>query len=219
MTPPLEPKLSVLDSPQRRLWDELVQVPEPFVLYGGTAIALRLGHRNSVDFDLFAIQDIDPDALLRTIPFLIDSRVVQKSPNTLTCVVDRQGPVKVSFFGVPNICQVAKPAVAVGHSLKIASLIDLAGMKAGVIQNRAEAKDYIDLNAIRSIGRIDLSTALAAAATIHGNHFNPIISLKALCYFEEGDLGQLDERIRADLLAAVKSVDLDRLPSVSEMDA
>ncbi len=47
------PRLDILPLSQRRLWDELGELPEEFVLYGGTAIALHLGHRQSVDFDFF----------------------------------------------------------------------------------------------------------------------------------------------------------------------
>ena len=48
------PKLEILPHAQRRLWDELRQTPEEFVLYRGTALALRLGHRHSEDFDFFS---------------------------------------------------------------------------------------------------------------------------------------------------------------------
>jgi hypothetical protein len=47
------PRLDIVPPPQRRLWDELAAVPAAFVLYGGTAVALQLGHRTSVDFDFF----------------------------------------------------------------------------------------------------------------------------------------------------------------------
>jgi hypothetical protein len=48
------PRLDILPLPQRRLWDELAGVPPQFVLYGGTAIALHLGHRQSLDFEVCA---------------------------------------------------------------------------------------------------------------------------------------------------------------------
>jgi len=48
----LEPRLDILRESQRRLWSELDAVPPDFVLYGGTGIALQLGHRVSEDFDL-----------------------------------------------------------------------------------------------------------------------------------------------------------------------
>jgi Nucleotidyl transferase AbiEii toxin, Type IV TA system len=49
------PRLDILPDVQQRLWPELAQTPDNFTLYGGTAIALRLGHRQSVDFDFFAL--------------------------------------------------------------------------------------------------------------------------------------------------------------------
>ena len=55
------PRLDILPAPQRRLWDELVETPKEFALYGGTAIALQLGHRESVDFDFFGSRSLDPD--------------------------------------------------------------------------------------------------------------------------------------------------------------
>ena len=54
------PKLDILPAAQRRLWDEFVSVPLEFVLYGETAIALYLAHRNSVDFDFFGNKAFNP---------------------------------------------------------------------------------------------------------------------------------------------------------------
>ena len=53
MTNDFAPRLDILPKPARRLWDELATVPPEFVLYGGTAVALHLGHRQSADFDFF----------------------------------------------------------------------------------------------------------------------------------------------------------------------
>lgn len=209
-------QLDVLPISQRRLWDELIDVPGPFVLYGGTAIALYLGHRKSVDFDFFGSETFDPDDLYRTVPFLADSEVIQKSGNTLTCLVDRGGDVQVSFFGVPDIVQIKKPLIADGNGLKIASLIDLAGMKVSVVQKRAEAKDYIDIDAIIQDGVIDLPLALAAGRRIYGRSFNPEITLKALSFFEDGNLNTLPQEVRGRLERSVRAVDLDRLPFIEQ---
>jgi hypothetical protein len=57
------PRLDVLPEAQRRLWGELTAVPDEFTLYGGTALALHLGHRKSVDFDFFGKRAIDVAAL------------------------------------------------------------------------------------------------------------------------------------------------------------
>jgi hypothetical protein len=64
------PRLDILPAPQRRLWAELSAVPKEFVLYGGTAIALHLGHRESVDFDFFGNKPLYPEQLVLSLPFL-----------------------------------------------------------------------------------------------------------------------------------------------------
>lgn len=204
------PQLQILPAPQRLLWDELAALPEGFILYGGTAIALQLGHRESIDFDFFAFKPFETLALLHEVNFLVGAQIVQQAKNTLTCRVNRDGIVYVSFFCVPRLKQILPPLRGDG-GVPIASLLDLAGMKAAVVQQRPEAKDYIDLDAIMQSG-IDLPTALAAAQAIYGDSFNPQITLKALSYFEEGDLGLVSLPIKQRILAAVDRVDLMALP-------
>ena len=188
------------------------EVPIEFILYGGTAVALRLGHRASVDFDFFAALEFDADTIYESIGFLNESMVVQKSANTLTCIVDRSGPVQCSFFGVPKLKKVGNPDRIESNGLQVASMIDLAGTKAAVVQKRAEAKDYFDLDAMIVSGEVDLSQALAAAKRIYGSVFNPQITLKALSYFDDGNLATLGSGVRERLAAAVKRVDLNQLP-------
>src|SRR5262249_32106131 len=99
------------------------------------------------------------------------------------------------------------------NGLKVASLVDLAGTKAHVVQARAEAKDYIDIDALIRVANVDLPTSLAAAQTIFGPDFNPQITLKALSFFDEGDLRRLPQDMKSRLAAAARDVDLDKLPS------
>ena len=209
----IAPKLDILPAPPRRLWDELHAVPEPFILYGGTAIALHLGHRQSEDFDFFADADIDVDGLYRSLPFLQGSRIIQREPNTLDCIVDRGGPVKVSFLGVPNVRRIRAPHVAPDTGLRIADLLDLAGTKANVVQARAQRKDYIDIDALITAG-IDLPTQLAAARLVYGPSFPPTETLKALTYFGNGDLPLLPDDVKRRLVRAAAAVDPLRLPSL-----
>jgi hypothetical protein len=185
---PFSPRLQILPASQRLLWDELNQVPEEFTLYGGTALALRLGHRASVDFDFFGANDFDPLLFAERVLFLKNARIVQRAPNTLTAIVARGADVKVSFFGLPHLKKVLEPDIAPGNALKIASLLDLAGTKASVVQARAEAKDYLDIAALIEAG-VDLAQALSAAKLIYADSFNPQITLKALSYFDEGNRG------------------------------
>lgn len=210
------PRLEVLPEAQRRLWGELSAVPDEFTLYGGTALALHLGHRHSVDFDFFGSRAIDIASLETGIPFLSGAAVVQREENTLTAIVDRGAPVKVSFFGVPKLSRLAAPVIAKDNGLKVASLLDLAGTKASVLQMRAESRDYIDMDALIHIGKVGLPFALAAAERLYGPSFNPEITLKALSYFDDGDLRELPADIKSRLAGAVNKVDLDHLPSVED---
>ena len=213
------PRLDILPPPQRRLWDELAAVPAEFALYGGTAVALHLGHRQSADFDFFGAQLFDSGALAAAIPFLGTATIIQRAPNTLSAIVGRGGAVQVSFFGVPAIPRLRPPHVAPDNGLQVASLLDLAGTKASVVQQRAEAKDYLDIDAILRDGRIDLPMALAAAQAIYGAQFNPQITLKALSFFDDGNLRQLPDAVKRRLAAAVRAVDLDLLPRIAKPDA
>jgi hypothetical protein len=214
MTTRFMPRLDILPLPQQRLWEELSAMPDEFVLYGGTAIALHFGHRESVDFDFFSSQALDENTLTLALPFLANAVVTQRAPNTLTCRVERGGPVKLSFFGLPELPRLLPPLVAPDNGLKIASLLDLAGTKAAVVQMRAEAKDYIDLDALMSDGGIALPKMLAAAQAIYGQQFNPLNTLKALCYYSDGNLPQLPEALKARLINAVQNTDLDCLPTL-----
>lgn len=205
------PDLEILPFAQRRLWSELGVTPPEFALYGGTAIALRLGHRVSVDFDFFSSEPFDPGKLAEALPYLRGAERVQVAPNTLTCRVQRDGPVLISFFGGLRLGQVAAHDVALETGVRVASLLDLAGTKADIVQKRAEAKDYLDLDALVRNG-IDLSTALAAARVIYGPSFNPLATLKALAYF--GDVSGIFRDVQERLGKAVARVDVNGIPSI-----
>lgn len=208
--------LEILPPPQRTLWNELSEVSREFVLYGGTALALHLGHRNSVDFDFFGSRALNLSQIEQGISFLKGANVIQRDKNTLSAIVDRGGPVKVSFFGVPNLPRLCAAVVAEDNGLGVASLLDLAGTKASVVQMRAEAKDYIDIDALITAAKVDLPLALSAAQRLYGSTFNPQITLKALSYFDDGDLPLLPEDMKLRLATAAREVDLDHLPSIDK---
>jgi hypothetical protein len=208
------PHLEILPPSQRKFWDELSELSQEFVLYGGTGLALHLGHRNSVDFDFFGSRELDLSRIEREISFLKGANIIQRDKNTLSAIVDRGGPIQVSFFGVPNLPRLSPVVVAEDNGLSVASLLDLAGTKASVVQVRAEAKDYLDIDALIRVGKVDLSLALSAAQQIYGSTFNPQITLKALSFFDDGNLRNLPEDTKLRLVAAARDVDLDRLPAI-----
>lgn len=210
----LQPRLDALPRSQRLLWPELQSTPAEFVLYGGTGLALRLAHRESEDFDFFSSDPLDGERLLAEVPYLDHAEVVQRAENTLTCLVDRDGPIRVSFFGGLALDRVQDPERVEGPGLLVASLLDLAATKAHVVQGRASAKDYLDVDALVHLGGISLSHALGAAAAVYGDRFNPILTLKALTFFGDGDLAAIPAGVRERLAEAIRAVDLNRIPTL-----
>lgn len=210
------PHLAVLPPAQRQVWPELAPTATlGLVLYGGTAIALRLGHRASVDFDFFTDRPLDKDALRAAFPFIGQSLVLQDQPDTFTVLTPDQGSgeqVKVSFFGSIAFGRVGEPGMTSDGVAQVASLNDLMATKLKVLLQRVEAKDYLDIaTLIAAGGRLD--GGLAGARVLYGPNFQPSECLKALVYFKGGDLDTLTEDTRTTLVRAVGAV--GPLPGVS----
>lgn len=210
MSHTFKPRLEILPPAQLRLWPELAATVDlGFVLYGGTAIALRLGHRASVDFDFFSDKPLDRAALQDAFSFLAQSTVLQDERNALSVLVPYGDAVhthvKVSFFGTIGFGRVGVPDATQDSILQVASLDDLMATKVKVVLQRAEAKDYRDIAAMVRAG-VSLARGLGAASTLFGTNFQPSESLKALVYFEDGDLQTLTQTERQELVKAVSSV-------------
>ena len=177
-------------------------------------MALRLGHRESEDFDFFSTEPFEPRELQNAVPYLRGARVTQREENTLTCAVG-QVSVKVSFFGGVNIRAVHKPDLA-DNGLRIASLLDVAATKAAAVQSRAARKDYDDMAAIIVAG-MSLGDILGAAAAVFGTaSFNPLITLKALAHHDDKALRDqagrgLSRSVRETLTRAIQDVDLSTI--------
>lgn len=211
MSGAFKPKRHILPASQRKLWPHLTAtIGLGFVLYGGTAIALRLGHRTSVDFDFFTDQALDHHTLRAAMPFLDKATTLQESADTLTVITanstDDSRGVKVSFFGSIGFGRVGTPQFTDDRVIQVASLDDLMATKLKVILQRVEAKDYRDIAAMIGAGT-SLADGLAAARQLFGNAFQPSESLKALTWFEGGDLDTLPISAQTTLIQAARSVD------------
>ncbi len=205
-----KPRLDVLPPAQQKLWQSLQSATAlGLVLYGGTAIALRLGHRQSVDFDFFAHGPLNRTAIEASFSFIREATVLQDSPNALSVLVTSGNvpttPVKVSFFGTIEFGRVGVPDMTEDRVLNVASLADLMATKLKVVLQRAEAKDYRDVAAMIRAG-IGLAQGLADARALFGPSFQPSESLKALVYFSDGDLRSLGKDDKEALVHAVSAV-------------
>lgn len=220
MNATFQPRCHTLSAAQRLLWPQLAGTRSlGYVLYGGTAIALRLGHRVSVDFDFFTEQPLDQPGLRRALPMLADADTLQASANTWTVLTKppqaNGAGIKISFFGSIDCGRVGAPDNTADGMLQVASLADLMATKLKVILQRVEAKDYRDIAAMIRAGA-ELARGLAAARVMFGNTFQPSESLKALTWFQGGDLDTLtadDQDILIEASSAVRGLPV--IPLVS----
>lgn len=193
--PPEQKALLPLLGPTRRLG---------YTLYGGTAIALQLGHRESIDFDFFTDRPMNEEQLLTVMPALRSAQTTQREPETWTMIIRPEGAkreVKVSFFGGLGFGRVGQPILTDGKEIAMASLDDLMGHKLKVLLQRVEAKDYLDIAAMLAAGQ-SLEHGLGAASAMFST-FPPAEALRTLTYFKGGDLERVEQRDRDILRHAV----------------
>jgi hypothetical protein len=206
-----EPKTAILPKPQKEIWPRLAPAAGlSFVLYGGTAVVLHLGHRTSVDFDFFRAAPLDKEGIEASFPFMRDAQTIQEADNTLVIMAAMpSGSVRVSFFGNMDIGKINEPLETNDSILLVASLEDLLATKLKTILDRAEAKDYQDISAMLSAG-ISLEKALGAFAKMYGK--DPALALRAMGFFKDGDLPSLPAADQNILRAA-----RDRVSEIPEV--
>jgi Nucleotidyl transferase AbiEii toxin, Type IV TA system len=196
-----EPKTAILPPAQREIWPQLAPASQlSFVLYGGTAVALHLGHRQSLDFDFFNADPLDKTRLANAFAFMPEAQIVREDPQTLVIAAKTpSAPVKISFFGSMGLGHVNAPLQTADDVLLVASLEDLLATKLKAIIDRAEAKDYRDIAAMLRAGT-SLERGLAAFGAMFGR--DAALPLRALGYFQDGDLPTLPADDQAGLRAA-----------------
>jgi hypothetical protein len=167
----LEPNLNILPEIQRNIWPSFQDMPKYFVLYGGTAVALRFAHRPSVDFDFFTTrQDIDLKEVGQSIPLVsrLPHEVILDSKNQVDFRLLFEGDsIKITLLNNRYIFagSVMPPDIAAGNNVKIASPLDLLACKVLALHRRSEARDFIDIAEIIKNGT-DLQKGFEAAYAI-----------------------------------------------------
>lgn len=197
---------SILPSAQKIIWPELKSIRDDFVLYGGTAIALRFGHRQSVDFDFFTEKPLHHKKIVRSLPLIENAEILQSEKNTYTVMVPvKDDYVKISFFGGIDFGRVGIPEITGDGNLYIASLQDLMATKLKVLMQRVEQKDYIDIAALLEHG-VSLGIGLASSIALFGKVFSVSDCLRALEYFEDPNLKNLLDSDKCVIKDAVKKI-------------
>lgn len=168
----------ILTKEQLDLLSLLEDFSKGFGLVGGTAIALHIGHRRSIDFDLFSDGQFNNQSILKKIKrtLKIDEIIVNKL-DELTFTLNG---VKFTFFNFPYKLSYSKK---IGIFVRMPDLLTLAAMKAFALGMRAKWKDYIDLYFIIK-DHYSIEDISKKAKKIFGSHFNEKIFRGQLAYFE-----------------------------------
>ncbi|MFH1262857.1 MAG: nucleotidyl transferase AbiEii/AbiGii toxin family protein [Pseudomonadota bacterium] len=158
---------------------------ERFYLAGGTAIALQLRHRISLDLDLFSgtneLRDRDRDSILRALRPAGGLEVVENSEGTLNLRIDGAA---VSLFHYPY--PLVHVVAGKWQGLPVADLRDIGAMKLSAVVGRGSKKDFIDLFFLAK--KLGLRASLETAEGRFRDHPGfTIAALKALVYFEDAE--------------------------------
>jgi hypothetical protein len=203
---PLNWHLNILPADQRALWEHELQAGFPgWVLYGDTALALRLGHRTSVDFDFFSADPLVP--LEFRDRYGLEGDILQADVNTLSVL---HHGVKLSFFGGLSLGVLHEPDFF--GQCPVASLEDLAAGKLAALVNRVELKDYLDVVALLRHG-CELPRLLSCANAVYRGEFPIAACLKSLAWFDDPALAELPAKDRHLLEQA--SLAVDQVPTIS----
>jgi hypothetical protein len=213
-----KPHLEVLPQSQKETWSTLGwTTTNRFVLYGGTAIVLRCGHRASIDFDFFTDQQLNQAIIFKEIRESgMAFRVVQDEKNSLT-VVAETGDVRLSFFGGLEMGRVGVPELTDDGVVLVASSLDVLGTKLKVIMQRAESKDYSNIAQLLRAAP-SLIQGLGSAQSLYGSAFAPAECLRALTFFDDGDLTRVNAETRKVLRTeAAKASRVFPIPSMEKI--
>ena len=156
---------------------------DDFGLVGGTAIALQIGHRRSIDFDFATLNDLNGEKIRNKIrgQYTIESILIDEA-NELSIVVNS---VKLTFFKYPFPLDFA---VKYKKSINMPDILSLAAMKAYALGRRAKWKDYVDL--FFFFKKYSLNDLTSKASEIFRTEFNEKLFREQLSYFEDIDYSE-----------------------------
>jgi len=187
---------NILSAAQLDFLPFLKNFSKDFGLAGGTAIALHLGHRRSLDFDLFSVKEFDNAAIQRKIlrkkkirQVFVDQR------GEYTVLVDG---IKLTFLYYPFSIEFRD---RLDDFIKLPDLPTLAALKAYALGRRSKWKDYVDLYFILK-NKISLKDIIKRSVKIFGKNFNEKIFRAQLSYFKD-----LDYSEKVDYLAGFAVAD------------
>jgi hypothetical protein len=171
----------ILSTEQEDILPDIQDINKNFFLVGGTAIALHLGHRKSIDFDFFSDQEFDMDSLKNQLRknLSFDKILIDKA-NEFTFI---SKGVKITYLYYPfpikgNLTQAE-------YNLQLPDITTLLAMKIYALSRRSKWKDYVDI--YFGLKHMTLDEIITKAKTIFGTELNEKIIRTQLAYFKDID--------------------------------
>ena len=169
----------VLTKEQENLLSLVKLFNKDFGLVGGTAIALHIGHRESIDFDLFSLEKFDNAKIRRKIVRAKRiTRVVRDETGQFTVIING---VRFTFFQYPFKILFSENF---NNIVKLPDIVTLGAMKAYALGRRPKWKDYVDLYFIIK-DYCSIEYICKKADEIFGKEFNGKLFRSQLSYFKD----------------------------------
>ena len=169
---------NILSDNQKELLPFIQSFQKEYYLVGGTAIALQIGHRESIDFDMFKKGNINKIKLKqRLIEFGLPYKLLYTNAESFHIVCNE---VKITFFQYPF----SVPAKKNFDGIKMPDLCHLAAMKAYALGRRAKWKDYVDLYFVLK-NHHSFEEVSTKANEVFESLFSTKLFKQQLCYFHD----------------------------------
>lgn len=177
----LPPYTDLLDNARKDVFDSLSVFAPSFILAGGTAIMLQIGHRQSYDFDCFCQKPL-PDRLL--------SKVGKHFGNNIIVTIDEEWMLTIRTKMGVDVSFVCHPYPLIKQPIQTTSIAlfhmdDLAANKAHVIGRRPAWRDYVDLFFLLNWNLYSIENLISLAEQKFKGEFNPKLFLQQLVYFND----------------------------------
>lgn len=196
--------LETVESSTLELLKKLQRLPvlEQTRLVGGTALALQLGHRKSIDLDFFGTVDCEAEYLRESIAGIASLTILKESPHIHIYIVDG---IKVDIV---NYKYPWLDDVVLEQRLRLASVSDIAAMKITAIIGRGTKKDFIDIAFL--LHHFSLEEILHFYAAKY-NDSSVFMAMKSLAYFDDAEadpmpdmfVNQSWQQVKAHILSKI----------------
>lgn len=185
----------ILSSTQIELLPFIKEIKRNFYLVGGTAMSLQIGHRRSIDFDLFkSAETLNLKAIKASYKKIRtkEKRIIYESFDQIHFQVK---DVKITFFAYPYKI---KADISFETICRMPDLLTLSAMKVFALGGRAKWKDYVDLYFILKY-HYSLEQISKKAIEIFEDSFSPKLLRQQLAYFDDIDYSEEVEFIRHEV--------------------